>query len=233
MVDATFPVAGARTHSRSAAQLTGLAGIGFASIVMVQNLVFSSGAPLGNASIADIAAYYQDNNGRLSIATGLVMVNLPLLACFVSGFYARLRENAAASTRWPIMAIIGAALLSVTFGLATATQAVLIANADVLEEQPLLTQFIWDLHSSIFAINLAMLGVLLGAVARAAHIADLTPTWQNWLGYVSAVLLIASSTTAVLIIDGSLTALLGLVGFIGWLVWLATTSVRFLREQAA
>lgn len=212
-------------------KLGGLAGIGFAVGVILQNGVFAAGSPLPGDSLTDVATFYTDNSLRVSLGAGFVALNLPFLLIFVTVLSNRLRQSTAASL-WGQLAFAGAILISGSFLVVTLLQAVLAARAESLAADHSALGVIWDLHSGAFAVNTASLAILIGALSVGSLYHAIVPRWTAWMGIVAAVLLFVNMSMSVAIIDGSAVMLVGLAGFLMWVVWLLVASVMLLRASS-
>jgi hypothetical protein len=214
--------------------LTGLAGLGFASLVLFQNVFLLRDSPLADASIAEISEFYLENEGAVAVALALVAINIPLLLLFASGFTARVQQIAGGIM--PLggrVGYAGAIGVAITFAVVSTTQAALVANAATLAGEPALTQLLWDLHSGAFAFSQVVLALTLGAFAWAGRSTGLTPAWLAYLAFAGSATLIVSGAAVVPSMDGSPIGLLGLLGFLIWLFWLAFTSVRLVRAASS
>lgn len=216
----------------SSALLTGISGLVFVLLVIIENVFFLRAAPLADASSDEISTFYAGNETQVAIALALVALNIPILLSFAAGFVARLAR--AADGVMPVSGRVGyagAIGMAAVFAAVSATHAVLVANADALGSEPVLTQMIWDLHSALFAFNSVVLGTALAAFAWAGREMRLTPGWFGYVGLAGGAALIFSGAMVVPGMDGSPLALVGLFGFLFWLFWLAFASIQLLRGK--
>ena len=228
----TLSTSGSRGLARGiSSRIAGLAGLGFALSVIVQNGLLASGAPMNDASVAEISSYYLNKGGGIAVAVGLVAVNMPLIFLFFSGFYTRLVDTPGRA--WGLFGIMGGISLAATFGLTTLLQVVLAANAERLNDQPGLTQLLWDLHSGALVLTAITLGITLTGLSRAGLVGSLTPAWLAYLGLAGGALMIVVGVAAVAIVNGSPLFFLQFAGFAVWLFWLIITSVILIRERTS
>ena len=152
--------------------------LAFAAIVIIQNAMLAAGSPPANdAPINEITQYYVDNSESLTIAVGLVAINMPLLLVFATGIYGHIRS----AGHWARLGVGGVFVMAPIFAITTALQASLVFTAGERADQEGLIQLLWTLHSAVFVMNGVALGITLGSLARAAHLARLTPAWAAYL----------------------------------------------------
>lgn len=220
------------TPTSNASRLGGWFGLAFAAFVILQNAVLLVGNPMPNASLADIQDFYETGSGRISIAVGLVALNVLLLIGFGATATKRL-ERAAAAVVPARAAFAGIIVLAGAFLTTTLLQAVLVTRVDQLVAADQL-QLLWDIHTAAFAMSATGLGVTLAGLSYGALVAgDLVPRWTAYLGLVGAVCVIGGGMLVVGTLDGGPGIWLQLTGFATWLIWLVTASVRLIREPAS
>lgn len=222
--------AGGAGQRWSLERVGGVAGLAFAAGVALQNGVLLAGNPMADAPLAEVRDFYSSSGGRISIAVGLVAINIVLLVFFGSAVTKRLasRDSSSVAARAGLGGIV---LLGGAFFVTTLLQAVLTARVDQLAEAGQL-QVVWDLHTAAFAMSGSGLGVTLAALSIGALIAnDVVPRWAATFGLVGAVCAVAAGALVVSTISGGPGIWLQLVGFAAWLVWLVTASLGLLREH--
>jgi hypothetical protein len=226
------PVGGVLPDSgRSLERLGGVAGLVFAGGVVVQNAVLLAGTPLPGAPLADVRRFYDEAGGRISIAVGIVALNVVCLLFFASAVAERLGHDP--SCRLAGRTGFGAAvLLAGAFLTTTAIQAVLTARVESLADGGVL-EALWDLHSAAFAMSASSLAVVLVAFALGAwHSGRVVPRWTAGLGFVGAVALTCAGALVVSTVGGGGAIYAQLLGFVVWLVFLVTASLGLLRRAA-
>jgi hypothetical protein len=212
-------------------RLVGAAAIGFAVLVVIENVLFAvTGALSYGAPIEEVLAYYAANRDTVAIVSGLVALYLPLLLVFVTGLHGLVERRGGAGADWSRLALAAGATLSAIFVLVNVLQIGLALSAGGLAESTPAFGLVWQIHAAAFALALPMLGTTCIGSALAAHASGLTPAWQRLLGMVGGSLLLAAGLGNFAIADGSPLIFVGLLGFVAWLVWLLATGVRLVRS---
>jgi hypothetical protein len=225
---ATTPARGWSVRGR----LVGAAAIGFAVLVVIENVLFAvTGALSYGAPIEDVLAYYAANRDAVAIVSGLVALYLPLLLVFVTGLHGLVERRGGAGADWSRLALAAGATLSAIFVLVNVLQIGLALSAGGLAEPTPAFELVWQVHAAAFALALPTLGTTFIGAALAAHASGLTPAWQRLLGLVGGSLLLAAGLGNLAIADGSALIFVGLLGFAAWLVWLLATGVRLVRSD--
>lgn len=213
-------------------RLGGLAGLVFVVGVVVQNGALLAGSPLPDADLAEVERFYTQAQGRISVAVGLVALNVLMLLLFGSAVANRLDRHpparVAARAGFGAVVLLCGAFLTTTF-----LQAVLVAAPDRLAETGQL-ELIWDLHSAAFTMSATSLGAVLLAFSSGAWLADaLVPRWVAVAGFVGSALLVLAGGLVVGSLHGGPGTFLQLAGFATWLLFLVVASVRLVRGSTA
>lgn len=228
----TDAAAGATSRTpRRTLRLGGLAGLGFAAGLFLQNAILLSGAPLPSASPEEIAAFYTDHAWRVGLATAWVSVNLPLVLLFVHVAATRLAEHPD-GILWGRMARSAVVLIAALFGVTTLLQVTLLTTMPQLSADPGLLALAWNLHSAAFALGGAALGILLGSLSLGARHVPLVPRWMVPVGLVGSALLIAGSVGIVNVVQGGLMLWSIMSGFGAWVLFLVVAGVGMVRSRA-
>lgn len=212
---------------------TGAAGLGFVAFVVFQNVALLADEPFGDASISEISEFYATSKTQVGIAIALVAVNIPLIILFASGYARAVRERLGGEPIWTRAGYGGIIATSLFFGITTVFRGALAVNGETLAENPALTQMIWDLHGTTFALTSAPLGLTLAMFAVSGRLSWLTPVWLAYPAIAGGGLLTASAAVTVPTVEGSSIGIIGLIGFVIWLFWLAFTSVGLIRSRGA
>jgi hypothetical protein len=212
----------------STARLAGIAALGFAAGVVVQNAILA-GAPTPDMSFSEAARWYAENRTRAAAAGAIVGINLPLLLIFAATMRELGRANESAR-RWMHVGAFGAVGMVAVFGAVAAGKIASVLLAEAGDSSAFAA--VWTLHNAAFAINLSVLGTAFLGFALGAHAAGLTHAWQRAVGVVGAVLLLAAGLAGTAVTDGSPVVFVGFGGFVLWLVWLVTTGTGLLRRPA-
>jgi hypothetical protein len=208
----------------------GFAGLAFALSVLLQNAVLLVGNPLPDAGIGEIRDFYADNGGRISVAVGLVALNIVFLVFFGSAVAKRLEDNHRSRVA-ARAAVAGIVLLAGAFLTTTLLQAVLTARVDDLAAAGQL-QLLWDVHTAAFAMSGSGLGLTLAALSIGALLAKaVVPKWTAITGLVGAAFTLSAGVLVVSTIDGGPGMWLQLIGFVAWLLWLIAASIGLLRSS--
>lgn len=217
--------------SSGATRWAGLAGLGFAVSVVLEN-VFIGAAGIRNGPgtpaerVLESVTQYGDAYGVLFAWVALTVV---LLAVFVAGAYARLREAA------PVLAtvgLVGGVLLSALFPLSNAPMVALVVAAKGLAGNLILVELLQAMHLAIFAFAGIALGVALFGYSLASVSAGLAPGWFRIVGPVAALVMIGGSAPIKAVAEGVPATLVSLLGFLVWLAFVAILGFRMWREAA-
>lgn len=211
-------------------RILSLGGAAFATIVILQNLIRGSSAPLNDAAVADVFEHYRDATGLTVLLTVMFVVGGVCLTGFVAELTRRLWRRS--TDVWTTIGLMGAIGVIGTFSLVVATEGALVGAAG--REQPDLGTIdaLWLFHNAVFAVlGLALAMALLG-LGRAAAAAGLTPGFFRWLAPAGATALCIGAAGAPVLADGSVMVPMALtfVGFMTWLTFLGFTSVRMFRS---
>src|SRR3954468_13725175 len=160
-------------------RLVGAAAIGFAVLVVIENVLFAvTGALSYGAPIEEVLAYYAANRDAVAIVSGLVALYLPLLLVFVTGLHGLVERRGGAGADWSRLALAAGAALSAIFVLVNVLQIGLALSAGGLAEPTPAFGLVWQIHAAAFALALPMLGTTCIGSALAAHPGRLTPGLQ-------------------------------------------------------
>ncbi len=212
----------------SSIRVGGLAGIGFAGLDIVVNIVLgAAGMPQPGASPEEVHEFFAASNGGAAVGTALAPIAWILLPFFAAGVVsAARRRSPARSDAWPLVGLGAAIMQNCLFGGVVATQAVLTAgglSADV-------EWGIWQLHTALFSLNAVSLAIIMTSLSVAGVRTGLIRGWHATLGFVSAAVMTVVSLTTPWHMDGGPIGLVGLAGFLAWVVWLAAYGVVLVRE---
>lgn len=206
------------------------AGIGFAVIVIAQNLLRGSAAPMNDAPVTDVLAHYRDESGLALLLTAMFVVSGLCLAGFVAELVRRLVRRG--TDAWTLIGAIGGIGVIGMFSIVVASEAALVGAAG--REKPDLATIdaLWLTHNAVFAVlGLALATALLG-LGLAASAAGIAPPFFRWLAPLGAAGLCCGAAAAPVVADGSVVAGMApsLAGFVVWLVFLVTTGSRMVRS---
>ena len=207
----------------------GWSGLLFAAGVALQNGVLLAGNPMPDASLAEIGDFYRNGSGRISVAVGLVAINMVALLVFGSVVTKRLERNAQASVAARV-AFGGIILLGGAFLTTTLLQATLVAAVDELAAGNQL-QLLWDVHTAAFVMSAIGLGITLAGLSAGSLLeGNVVPRWTAYMGILGAICVVSAGALVAGTLEGGPGIWLQLVGFATWLIWLVTASIRLIRE---
>ncbi|MFI9403789.1 hypothetical protein [Nocardia sp. NPDC052316] len=209
------------------ARIGGLAGLGFALIIVGANLILEpAGMPPVGADISDVNAFFTTKAGLTQLSSALTPAAWVCATVFGAAAVATIwpRERAAGSA-WALVGFAGLLLQNATFLCVVAIRLTLSATAD---HAP--TDGLWAFHNALFVLNgtflaTALLGLSLGGLRT-----NLIPRWHAILGSIAAAGLFTSATLTPLVMDHpSPLALLSLISWLLWVVWIVTYGITLLR----
>jgi len=124
-------------------RIAGLCGIGFAVLIIFQNILRGAAAPPNDAPAGEMLDYARSANPVILLA--LFPVGGVLLLGFVAGLYRRLRTDAETAGIWATLGLLGGALTAAVFAVSNGFLAVLAASADSLDASPAVAETLWQL----------------------------------------------------------------------------------------
>lgn len=214
----------------STTRIVGVVALAYATSMIVQNAVFAiTGSPDYTAPLRVVLTYHAENQGALTVTSGLEAMNMVLLLLFVTALHGLVLRRGGAGADWSRLAVAAGATLSALFALTIATHiAVVLAAHDLTEPNPAF-ELMWQLHAATFALALPALGATFIGAALATHASGLTRPWQRILGVIGGGLSILAGFGNLAIADGSPLLFVGILGLAMWLVWLVVTGLRLIR----
>lgn len=214
----------------STTRIVGVVALAYATSMIVQNAVFAiTGSPDYTAPLRVVLTYHAENQGALTVTSGLEAMNMVLLLLFVTALHGLVLRRGGAGADWSRLAVAAGATLSALFALTIATHiAVVLAAHDLTEPNPAF-ELMWQLHAATFALALPALGATFIGAALATHASGLTRPWQRILGVIGGSLSILAGFGNLAIADGSPLLFVGILGLAMWLVWLVVTGLRLIR----
>ena len=213
-------------------RLVGAAAIGFAVLVVIENLVVLAGSPTYASPIKEVLAFHAEHRGSVAIAVGLQALYVPLLLGFLTGLHGLVERRGGAGADWSRLAMAAGASFSAVFAFyAVLWDGVVLSAGNLAEPSPVF-ELVWQMHAAAFALALPALGTTFIGAAQATHAVRLTPRWQLLLGVAGGGLLLAAGAANLAIADGSALLFVGLPGLAAWLVWLLATGVRLVRSNS-
>ncbi|MFI7001966.1 hypothetical protein [Nocardia sp. NPDC050175] len=214
-------------------RIGGLAGLGFAVIIVGANLILEpAGMPLVGADIDKVNTFFTTKAVPAQLSSACTPAAWLCVIVFGAAAVATIwpRERAAGSA-WSLVGFAGLLLQTGTFVCVVAIRLALSATTD---HSPAATAGLWAVHNALFTINglflaTAILGLSLGGLRT-----GLIHRWHAILGLTAATGQFVSATLTPLIIDHpNPLALLSLITWLMWVVWLAAYGITLFRLQPA
>ncbi|MEV6305448.1 hypothetical protein AB0M02_38960 [Actinoplanes sp. NPDC051861] len=195
--------------------LAGLAGVGFAVVIVAINAVLvPAGFPLTGAPRAEVAEFFAGHADLVRAASAAAPAAWFLSTMFAAGALAALWGT---GPMWALAGFAGVMLQNLTFTGVTATR---LALTSVPEPG------LWALHDALFVFNGAFLALAMVGLSISGLRAGLIRRWHAAIGLVAAALQFASATLSPLVIgDPGPVGLLGLAGWLIWVVWIAAYGI--------
>jgi hypothetical protein len=205
-----------RKPKSSFTRIAGVAGIGFASLIVLANIPLAlAGLPNTGAEITEVTAFFSANGRVLGLSSAFGPLIWLLATVFGAGVVAALwqseRERREA---WSLAGFAGILLQNVTITGMIATRLALGRTAGEDESAAIA---LWALHDGLFTLNGTFLALALTGLSIGGLRSGLIGSWLARAGLVAAALQFASATLAPLIIERE--SPLGLIGLAGWLIW--------------
>ena len=215
-------------------RLTGLAGIAFVVLVGGSNVLLgATGAPLYEADAAGLAGYLASHNATITTISVIAPIAWVSLLVFGVGVFAKVRStDVERGEAWGNLGLIGVLLVCAMFSIVIGTHVALSLSVDSLAANAAVTEMIWRFNRAMFTLNGAGLAVALLGFSMAGKRAGFISTRHAQVGFVGAVLSLASATAVTPVVNGSAVGLLGLAGFLVWLGWVVGVSIRLLRDAS-
>jgi hypothetical protein len=219
------PATGAARRAPAVERLAGAGGLVFVALLIVQNVVRSSG-PSFTASPADVTTYFADHRAAALAPLALFPFGMVAIVCFAAGIWTRTRE--AAGRFWAHVGVLGVAALAGLFSLVNIIEIAIAADGGRLAGSPQVVNALWGVHSAAFGLNLTAIAVALVGLSRAARSSGLIPRALAIVAPVGATCLFIAAVFTVGIAEGARWLYLGYIGFIVWGVFVVTAGAALL-----
>lgn len=206
--------------------MSGLAGLGFAVVIVLANVVLvPAGLPRTGAEPGQVAAFFAATGDIVGIASMFVPVAWVLAVLFGAGAVAAVRAfDTPGGEAWALTGFAGLVLQNTTF---TAVVAIRLALAATAGEG---AAVLWALHDALFTLNGTFLATAMLGLSVAGLRAGLIRPWHGVLGLCAAALQFTSAVLTSLIMGGGgPLGLLGLAGWLMWVVWIAGYGIVLIR----
>ena len=209
----------------------GIVAIAYAISMIAQNGMFAvTGAPGYNEPLSVVLSYHADNQGALSITSGLETLNMVLLILFITSLHTLVKRRGGLGAEWSQLAIVSGSTLSALFALTIATHNAIILAANRTTELNIAFEIMWQFHAATFALAMPALGLTFIGTVLASHANGLIRPYQQLLGLAGGTLPILAGFGNLAISDGSPFIYLGVLGLFIWLFWLIGMALKLIRD---
>ncbi|MEV6062640.1 hypothetical protein AB0L62_21790 [Nocardia asteroides] len=193
-------------------RIAGLAGIGFALVIVGANLVLvPAGLPKPGTDPDQAVAFFQDNRDLVASALAPTPLAWFCAVLFGAGVLATLRSaERDTGTGWSLAGFAGLLLQNATFTVIVGLRYALATEAGVVPA-------LWVLQDALLALNGTFLALALVGFTYAGRLGGLLRPWHVWVGFLAAAPQFAAAVLTPWVIDGP--GALGFVGLSGWLLW--------------
>jgi hypothetical protein len=213
-------------------RLAGIGAIGFAAVVVLQNVIRGGSAPTNDASADEVLAFYADHRSVTFVLVATFVLGGACLALFLGG--AMRRMIASSRPALAFTGLVGAISVIALFTVVVACEVALsgVANGDHPDLSAIGTLF--ALHNAIFSVLMLAIAVALLGLGRAGVAAGMTPVAFERLAPAGAVLLgvAAMASPAIAVGEAMPVFGIGVLGFAVWLAFLVATGLRLVRTEA-
>lgn len=209
----------------------GFGALAFVGVVILQNALRGSSAPIAGATNDEVLSYYTDHRTLTFVLVTTFVLSGTSLAVFLGGALRRL----VTSTRpgWAYTGLAGALGVMTLFAVMLGCEQALSVVADGATPDAGAVEALWALHNSVFTVLWLSIGVALLGLARAGVAAGITPAAFDRLAPIGFALLALGTAAGPATAAGDATPFvgLGLIGFLIWLAFLTTTGLRLVRAE--
>lgn len=198
-------------------RLAGIAGIGFAALILLPNLLvlLPAGMPSPGSGLDEATAFFGSEPAAMELVTMLLPAVWALATLFGAGAVAAARRSEAErGEAWALVGFAGILFQNLNITTVSAVRLAL-AHTGAEEAAPAL----WALHESLFGLNGTFLALALVGLSMSGRRSGLIPNWLAGIGFAAAALQFTSAVLTPLILEGGNS--LGLIGLAGWLIWAA------------
>jgi hypothetical protein len=208
----------------------GVAGIGFAALILLLNLLVlvPAGLPSPGSGSDEAVAFFGTGPAAMDVGSMFLPAVWVLATVFGAAAVAVARDaEHARAEAWALVGFAGVLLQNLNVTTVSAVRLAL-AHTEAAEAAPVL----WALHEALFGLNGTFLALALVGLSLSGRRAGLIPAWLALTGFTAAILQFTSAVLTPLIMDGKDSAgLIGLAGWLLWVGWLAAYGVFLLRRK--
>ncbi|MEU6248199.1 2-oxoglutarate/malate transporter [Glycomyces sp. NPDC047010] len=216
--------------SNSFLRLGGAAGIGFAALILLLNLLVlvPAGLPSPGAGVEEAIAFFGTGPVAMDLGSMFLPAVWVLATLFGAAAVAATRETERAGVHaWALVGFAGILLQNLNVTTVSAVRLAL-AHTEAADAPAAL----WAFHEALFGLNGTFLALALIGLSMSGRRAGLVPVWLAVVGYAAAVLQFTSAVLTPLVMDdaGPL-GRIGLAGWLLWVAWLAAYGTMLLRHR--
>lgn len=200
-------------------KVAGLSAVGFATMIVLANLLlFPAGPPLPGADAGTAAEFFTTEAGIVGLTSALTPLAWVLAMVFGAGAVTALRGDA-----WALAGFAGLILQNTTFTGIIATRLALTQDS---------ATGLWALNEALFTLNGTFLALTMTGLSISGLLDGLIRRWHAGLGFAGAALQFTSATLTPLVIEhGGVLGLVGLAGWLLWVGWLVAYGVTLVRHE--
>lgn len=193
-------------------RLGGIAGIGFAALILLLNalVLVPAGLPSPGSGLPEAVAFFSTQQTAMTLGT----MALPAVWVLATLFGAGAVAASSRSEAWALVGFAGILLQNLNI---TTVSAVRLALAHTGADDS--AAALWALHEALFGLNGTFLALALVGLSMSGRHSGLIPKWLAAMGFAAAALQFTAAVLTPQVMEGGNS--LGLVGLAGWLIWVA------------
>ncbi|MCD0445465.1 DUF4386 family protein [Glycomyces sp. A-F 0318] len=218
---------GSKTNIAAFPRLGGIAGIGFAALILLLNVLVlvPAGMPSPGSGLDEAVAFFGSEPAAMDLGTMFLPAVWALATVFGAGAVAAARRSEAErGEAWALVGFAGILFQNLNI---TTVSAVRLALAHTGADEG--AAALWALHESLFGLNGTFLALALVGLSMSGRRAGIIPKWLALMGFAAAALQFASAVLTPVILDGGPLGLIGLAGWLIWTAWLVLYGVALIR----
>jgi hypothetical protein len=206
----------------SQTKVAGLSAVGFATMIVLANLLLPAGPPRPGADAGEATEFFTSEAGIVGLTSALTPLAWVLVVVFGAGAVTALRGDT-----WALAGFAGLVLQVTTFTGIIATRLAL-TEADTASAAGL-----WALNEALFTLNGTFLALAMTGLSISGLLGGLIRRWHAGLGFAGAALQFTSATlTPLVMVHGGVLGLIGLAGWLLWVGWLVAYGITLVRHES-
>jgi hypothetical protein len=206
-------------------RLGGIAGIGFAALILLLNLLVlvPAGFPEPGAGPEQAHDFFTDGRSAMDLASAFLPAVWVLATLFGAAAVAAVRTGERErGEAWALVGLAGVLMQNLNVASVSALR---LALAHTEDEG---VTALWAFHEALFGLNGTFLALALVGLSMSGVRGGLIPVWLAVMGFAAAVLQFASAVLTPQVMDGA-SGLLGLAGWLTWVAWLVLSGLALTR----